>query len=341
MESLDALTARGCLPSAPRPYDPHVANWIENALNSEPRSLIERETWQRQYRQRPYLREASTNLLAERFRDVCVNLITCSPDAVVNELFPEGRARDLWMQRAIHLIEEYRFRNQSIPSASVIPISKNNFSPYRLLWPAPGQVLVKIGKRDHMQEFIQKGRIRICPASSYSASSHNSAVRDHELELEQFGPGVQILVALSDSGKPVIKERLFTGMMRTAALDEDFYIFAMTHTMSDRLFDDFEKDSCVVINNTEVFSSRLRYATSRALKDWRMQSKPVRYLDPYTPYSLEQQIDLFFTKDFRHWYQQEYRFAWIRESSISRREKLEPFFVELGPLKEIAEIMSL
>ena len=150
-----------------------------------------------------------------------------------------------------------------------------------------------------------------------------------------------IYVAISDSGKPVVEARPFTGMMRTAALDEDFYMLALTHTMSDRLFDDFEKDSCVVINNTEVFSSRLRYATSKTLKGWRMQSDPVRYLDPYTPYSLGQEIDLFFTKNFRHWYQQEYRFAWTRESGDGRSQKLKPFFIELGPLKEIAEIRSL
>ena len=328
-------------PSLARPCDPHVANWIEKLLNSEPQSLIKRDAWQRQYKQRPYLKEASSSLLAERFRDVCANLITRSPEGVVNELFPTGRARDLWIQRVIHLIEEYKSRKQNIPPASKTSISKNNFSPYRLLWPAPGEALVKIGKRDHMREFFEKGRIRICPASSYSASSHNSAIRDHELELEQFGPGIQILVALSDSGKPVIREQPFTGMMRTAALDEDFFMFAMTHTMSDRLFDDFEKDSCVVINNTEVFSSRLRYATSKALKGWRMQNQSVRYLDPYTPYRLGQEFDLFFTKDFRHWYQQEYRFAWIRESGNGMRERLEPFFVELGPLTEIAEIMSL
>ena len=327
-------------PSLARPCNPHMANWIEKLLNSEPQSLIKRDAWKRQYKQRPYLKEASSSLLAERFRDVCVNLITRSPDGVVNELFPTGRARDLFMQRAIHLIEEYKLRDQNIPPASEVPISRNNFSPYRFLWPAAGKALVKIGKRDHMQEFLEKGRIRICPASSYSATSHNSAVRDQELELEQFGPGVQFYVALSDAGKPVMGRRPFTGMMRTAALDEDFYMLAMTHTMSDRLFDDFENDSCVVINNTEVFSSRLRYVTSKALEGWRMQSQSVRYLDPYTPYRLGQEIDLFFTKDFRHWHQQEYRFAWIRESGNGRRKKLEPFCIELGYLKEIAEIMS-
>lgn len=318
-----------------------MQNWIEKTLDSGPQNLIKREAWQRQYKQLLYLREASSNLLAERFRDVCVNLITCSPNGVVNELFPEGQDRDYWMQRVIHLIEEYKFRNLNIPPDSDIPISRNNFSPYKLLWPPPGKALVKVGKREHMQEFLERGRIRICPASSYSDSSLNSAVRDQELELEQFGPGMSIYVAISDSGKPVVEARPFTGMMRTAALDEDFYMLAMTHTMSDRLFDDFKSDSCVVINNPEVFASRLRYEMSQALDGWQMQSKAVCYLDPYTPYSLEQEINLFFTKGFRHWYQQEYRFAWIRESGNSRREKLAPFFVELGPLTDIAEIMSL
>lgn len=72
-----------------------------------------------------------------------------------------------------------------------------------------------------------------------------------------------------------------------------------------------------------------------------MQNQSVRYLDPYTLYRLGQEIDLFFTKDFRHWYQQEYRFAWIRESGNGPLEKLEPFCIALGPMNEIAEIISL
>lgn len=246
------------------------------------------------------------------------------------------------MQRLIHLIEEYKFRKQKLPAAESISISRNNFSPHRLLWRAPGETLVKVGKREHMQALMEEGQVMISSATSYFDPSFNTAVRDDELELQQFVPGMQIYIAVLD-GKPVAKARPITDMMATAWLQDDYYLYSMTHTMSDRLFDDFEKDSCVVINNPEVFLSRLRNAVSKTLPGsrWCMQSKQVRYIDPYVSSSLPKNYDVFFTKDFRYCYQQEHRFAWIPKSGKGGQKKLAKFLVTLEPLNDIAQMYSL
>lgn len=65
-----------------------------------------------------------------------------------------------------------------------------------------------------------------------------------------------------------------------------------------------------------------------------MTARPLGYYDPYTT----PQIVPIFNKNFRYLYQNEYRFAWtVPEGERSLKE----FFVELGPLHDIAEFLEL
>ncbi len=61
------------------------------------------------------------------------------------------------------------------------------------------------------------------------------------------------------------------------------------------------------------------------------------YVDPYNSKGAD--LDVFFAKHFRYWCQREYRFAWI--PPMRHTEALEPFFVELGPLTDKAELVAL
>src|SRR5262245_57006161 len=44
-----------------------------------------------------------------------------------------------------------------------------------------GNVLIKFGKRKHMEALLAAGQLRIQPASYFSSTAHNGAVRDDEL----------------------------------------------------------------------------------------------------------------------------------------------------------------
>ncbi|HMM44087.1 MAG TPA: hypothetical protein PKE41_00460, partial [Candidatus Macondimonas sp.] len=48
-------------------------------------------------------------------------------------------------------------------------------------------------------------------------------------------------------------------------------------------------------------------------------------------------VQTFLSKNIRYLYQNEYRFAW----TMPEDSMLAPFFVELGPLDDIAEIFEL
>ena len=66
-----------------------------------------------------------------------------------------------------------------------------------------------------------------------------------------------------------------------------------------------------------------------------MSDRPLKYYDPYT--IEKKQLVPIFSKNFSYMYQNEYRFAW----TIPKVEPLSPFFVELGPLDDIADMLEI
>lgn len=60
------------------------------------------------------------------------------------------------------------------------------------------------------------------------------------------------------------------------------------------------------------------------------------YYDPYTV--RRDQLTPMYSKNLRYLYQNEYRFIWTVPSGAT---DLPPFFVELGPLTDIAEFYEL
>jgi hypothetical protein len=70
---------------------------------------------------------------------------------------------------------------------------------------------------------------------------------------------------------------------------------------------------------------------------WDRRGAPVHYVDPYN--CTKDDIDVFFDKHHKFRYQREYRCAWIPSGqSISA---LQPFFVELGSMRDICQLVVL
>jgi hypothetical protein len=102
------------------------------------------------------------------------------------------------------------------------------------------------------------------------------------------------------------------------------------------LFDEFG-DSCLVIYDVDVFRERILSAVRSQIGDWTDWDQPISYFDPYVDRNFDG-IFVPFTKHHRFWYQQEYRFAWLQPESVE--EALEPAFIEIGNLSDIAEIIN-
>ena len=246
-----------------------------------------------------------------------------------------------------HILEEYGSRGHKLPTLSEdIPfpqptapdLPKSVIALKKIKMPNPGQTLIKFGKRTHMQELYEHGRIRIAPASSYSDPSLNYAVNDDELKFDRVIPRSEVTITFVDqkTGEPK-NVKPIGEVTNTISLETNYYIYCVSSVLDYRLFDDFKADSCVIIREPAAFSTRLQDAVQTLIPDWLDWNQSVDYIDPYL--HTEKNIDLIFSKHFRFWYQQEYRFAWLPKRG--GRTLLEPFFVELGSLEQISEIVVL
>ena len=307
--------------------------------------LQRHEAWRLQYRQKRYLLHASDDALDQRFRDVINNFVTLTPEGKVGVL-PVDDVGAWWMTRVTELLEEYELRERRLPihgdAPFVIPTAPNPPWSAKIRMPEPHRALIKLGKRMHMQELYEKGRIRIAPAASYDDPSLNPAINDDELNLDQIVPGddVKIVSTNKETGKPNAPVGILSDMTISHGLATNYYVYCMTYTLSHRLFDDFDADACVIIKDPKVFSSLLCESVQSQLPGWLDWHKAVTYVDPYL--HPEEITDLTFSKHSRYWYQREYRFVWLPDASRGMRYGLlDPLFIELGSLAHIAELVSL
>ena len=304
------------------------------------------EVWRLQYRQRPYLRDSSDDALAQRLKDVMNNFSTLTAEGKIGFLpiVPDGKR---WMILFTHILEEYVSRGNKLPTLSedmpfpqptAPDLPKSVTALKKIKMPNPGQTLIKFGKRAHMKELYEHGRVRIAPANSYSDPSLNYAVNDDELKFDRVIPRSEVTITFVDqkTGEPK-NVKPIGEVTNTISLETNYYIYCLANTLDYRLFDDFNADSCVIIREPAAFSTRLQDTVQTLIPDWIDWNQSVDYIDPYL--HTEKNIDLIFSKHFRFWYQQEYRFAWLPKRGV--RTHLEPFFVELGSLAQISEIISL
>ena len=207
-----------------------------------------------------------------------------------------------------------------------------------------GQVLVRFDKRKHMRSMFETGEIQISPASSYKDRSFNRARQDNELAIELRMPSEGVSVLISGPGTDGFQEikGLVNDLVHTKRT-ADYYVYCMTLTTNPQLFDDFEADACVVVQDPSAFAQRLKDGVQLKLPGWDYHSGCVKYIDSYPPTPrdfMKPDIDLCFTKLRSHSYQQEYRFAWMLPPDQESQDPLKPFKVNLGSLKEIADLVD-
>ena len=232
------------------------------------------------------------------------NMSILTPEGKIG-LLPIGPDGERWMILFTHILEEYGSRGCMLPNISGMPFPKPTVPDFpqaalalkKVQVPDPGQTLIKLGKRVHMQELHEKGRLRVSPASSYLDPSLNYAVNDDELEFTQVTPGSEITITYMDEKTGEMKSANPIGeVSSTTRLTTNFYVYCMTHALDYRLFDDFGADSCVIVRDPSAFCTRLQGAVMTQFPNWLCQFRSVKYIDPYL--HQERDIDLFFLNIF-------------------------------------------
>jgi hypothetical protein len=182
------------------------------------------------------------------------------------------------------------------------------------------RMLFRFSKAAYNSDFIKYGKTHVSPASNYK-NDKNNAIKDDELRLHWYD-------------KYLVPQGLEV---------QDYYVLCLSSEYDYRLFCDFpSSDSCVAINDPVAFSTRLLKAIVRhntEHPDSRIKAMyqcPVIYVDPFSLATPETVSEVQFCKHFRFAYQTEFRYVFTAEN----KRLLEPFFLELGSLEDIAEIVA-
>ena len=302
------------------------------------------EHWIRDYRVNRYLKRLSTVELDERTADIASNMLLLGDDGKYRPRFrirADGMyapVRNLdFLSMATDAWEEARLRRYTDVSGKLDPtrlqIAKRLADESwcrRPAWVTASRLSLETYERPRMlfrfskatwnMDFINSGRTHVSPASRYNDAEASNAVRDDELRLQWY----------DDALAPQLIEV------------QDYYALCLSSEYDYRLFVDFQNDSCVAIKDVAAFSMRLRSAIARhnheqpASRIRRLYECPVIYVDPFSLAPPELATEVHFCKHFRFAYQTEFRFL----LTPTENSRLQPFFLDLGSLEDIAEIVA-
>jgi hypothetical protein len=300
--------------------------------------------WRMAYRNDRYMRSLPLEQIFRRFRDFMGNLLVHSDDGRIAPL--DVGKNEAWWIGYTHVLEELALRGQSwqdpgidVSSRIVLPRSERVMKSIRASKKASVRqgMHYKFGKRLHMESMVHEGTLRIAPASSFANCGLNSARRDTELSVETSPSKDDLnrLCARDGLEPPTFGEDCDWTYVSQAKMD--YFVYCVSTQFDHRLFDDFEAESCVVICDPRAFETKLQAAARERLGAWQAYGTEIEYVDPLFP--PVERLNPFFCKHFRYFYQHEYRHFWI--PAVVPDVPLQPFFLDLGPLRECCELLSL
>ncbi len=307
--------------------------------------VTRQESWNMHYYSDPYLQHLTQDEFNERFGDVQNNLLTLTENRQIG-FIPMDELGDYWSAAFSHIIAESGLRGGfrgnwkeklDIPDYDWVGIDKVTAVVNKLNL-QKGKFLVKYGAEKWMQAAFEKGEIRIAAAGSYNDSSLNRAIRDDELELSikpyfRTAKNVDLEQSENDLKNPIPSQGDGIEILRSPT---NYYVYCLGSEFSLRMFPDFEADACLIVTKPQIFIERLVSGVLEQIPDWTGFGVGVKYIDPVNVTNDE--IDIFYSKNFKYAYQKEYRLIWTPPTPAF---ELEPIYVKLGDLSNCCEFISL
>lgn len=297
-----------------------------------------------EYRMDRYMRSATIEEIEERSRDIAINMMNVTDKGQLSPGMPNNE-NSIWWELWTHILEEFALR-----SVNHMPLDLMAQFPW-ISHPNPPlglrilgkrklpetDFIARVGQQQHMKAAFERGRVRIAPATSYADPSLNPAIRDEELSVTAIRSGDTATIRPYDpttglSGDPI---EAIGNISFSKTMQENFFILCMTLGYEPRILDDFGASSLLVIHNVNRFLIRLEKAVRRLRPDLTLVARPVSYYDPYRVQPKDMEAP--FSKHFRYAYQREYRLVW-HKPGLGFDE--EPFFVEMGTLRDIAMLFN-
>ncbi|MHB8068690.1 MAG: hypothetical protein ACYDIC_12415 [Desulfobaccales bacterium] len=299
-----------------------------------------------------YLKNLNENELIQRAKDIISNYLILTDNNLIG-VRPMEEDGSYWFVKWVHLLEEFAFRYGPFPSGFPNDFIKDCHIP-NCLWPINkkaiqiinkldltiNKYLIKFGNYKNLKTILEDGIIRISPASSYNDPSLNHAIRDDELKICIYSDVSDCKI---EDARKIINERRNQfpkegNITIKFEVNSDYYIYCLSSMFDCRLFSDFGADSCLIISDPRKFILNLLNAFSKKFNNWKSNGGPVRYIDPIDHDILKLgELDLYLSKHFRYYYQQEYRIVWVPPSIFN---KLDYIYLQLDDVQKYCTLIS-
>jgi hypothetical protein len=181
-----------------------------------------------------------------------------------------------------------------------------------------------------MKPFVERGEIRISPASIYKDGPALDPRTDDELNKKRSLPGQHSrITTLEGKDIPILGD-----VHETVSTGVNYYALCMSTDFEPQIFEEFNYDSCVIIKDPEQFAARIEASFRSILPHWHFYHNSVEYFDPCEPYE-NQYFSPVMCKDFRFAYQMEYRMIWDAQAPGFVEDYI---FLRLGSLEDICDL---
>ena len=311
--------------------------------------LAKHDWWRYDYYKFPYLLLEDDDTIIERFTDVFTNCLDISPDGKISStpmiendqkfarLFTELTEETNWrrilnedsMKNSREQIQSYFARNT--------PVGVELFKEFKI---ESNNFLLKFSKRKYIEEMYKKGRFRISPASYYSKGSHIRAVKDLETVRSYRLRAIKEILKGNDSFEyQGEKCDIVNGVVPLELEMGNYYLFCTCKEISRRMPTDFESDSVLIIKDKDEFIERIKTELLISYPEWEFLEGDVHYYDPYHDIPTDRNQE--FHKHLSYAYQKEHRCIIRPKKPEDYIEQLEPFYIELGSLSDISDMLCV
>lgn len=291
------------------------------------------------------MRSATNEEIEDRSRDIAINMMNVNDKGQLSPGIPNDETR-LWWELWTHILEEFALRSVDHMKHDLMaqfPWISHPEQPRGLRILGQRKLpqtdfIARVGQQQHMKAAFERGSFRITPATSYADPSLNPAIRDEELSVTAIRSGDTATIRRYDPTTGVSDDPIETigNISFSTTMQENFFILCMTFGYEPRILDDFGANSLLAIHDVNRFLIRLEKAVKRVRPDLTLVARPVIYYDPYLVQPKDMEAP--FSKNFRYAYQREYRLVWHKPGLTFNEE---PFFVEMGTLRDIAMLFNL
>lgn len=281
--------------------------------------------WQNEYILQNYLQSVKPDELIKRYNEISENMLFYTEEK--RDIIPIYSYDSSWywykkeFQTRIEIYKRKILDKINLAKA----VTQNN----KFLGIGMGNKLYKFGRKEHIANMLEYGKIRLTPAKIYNDGLVQDPRTDNELKKTKYIPNNNArIVSMDGKSAPII------GDMRIEVSAPNYYVFCTSLDYNKYMLTKFNYDSCLVINDINEFQKRIEINLPNKFQNWYFEGLQIQYFDPYC-YSKNEFFEAVLSKHFRFAYQREYR---IFIDPMIYGEAHDYLDLEIGNLNDICEL---